>query len=222
MNPHRSLRVLFQTAAFLAVWAFWAAPAPAHKVIVFAYVQDDTVYVESKFSGGRKVKQGEVTVLDANGAVLFTGKTDDKGNFSFQPKKAEDLTIRINAGMGHMGEWAVSASELADIAATGPPAQAAPSPTKEAQNAPAPPPGAQPAATPAPAAMDPAVMEAVVAKAVKREIKPVLDMLVEAQTKDASFKDIMGGIGYILGLFGVAAYMAARNRDKKAKTGKDQ
>ena len=36
--------------------------ASAHRVNVFAWVDGDTIHVESKFSGGKKVKTGKVVV----------------------------------------------------------------------------------------------------------------------------------------------------------------
>ena len=201
------------TAFFLLT--FPASPAMAHKVIVFAYVQGDSVYVESKFAGGRKVKQGNVSVSDSSGTVLLTGTTDDAGNFSFKPPNAGDLVIQINAGVGHLGKWTVTASELAD-AVKGPENEPAASKqtstdSSESESAKSQPETKSESIQPA---VDPRVLEKMISKAVKREIKPVLDILVEARTEGPSFKDILGGIGYIFGLFGVAAYMASRKKGK--------
>ena len=41
--------------------------ARAHGVSVFAWVEGDTVYVESKFSGGRRAKNATVLVYDKEG-----------------------------------------------------------------------------------------------------------------------------------------------------------
>ncbi len=55
----------------------------AHKVMIFAWVQGDKIFTESKFSGGKLVKGGDVIVYDLEGNQLLEGQTDDKGEFSF-------------------------------------------------------------------------------------------------------------------------------------------
>ena len=35
----------------------------AHRVILFAWVENDTVYVESKFNSGKKVKAGKIVCI---------------------------------------------------------------------------------------------------------------------------------------------------------------
>ncbi|MGD9236201.1 MAG: hypothetical protein PVF09_05975 [Desulfobacterales bacterium] len=98
----------------LVVGFLWigAAPVDAHRVNVFAWVEGDTVFVESKFSGGKRVNTGKVTVSDAEGTELLTGLTDENGEFSFKVPKKTDLKIVIEAGTGHRGEWTVAAGEI--------------------------------------------------------------------------------------------------------------
>ena len=50
---HSRLRIVI--IALLILFSL-AGPAAAHKVIVFAWVNGNTIHTESKFSGGRKVK----------------------------------------------------------------------------------------------------------------------------------------------------------------------
>jgi len=69
---------------FLLLWAAIDTPAAlAHKVNVFAWIEGDTVHTESKFSGGRRAKGATVEVYDAADLLLLSGKTDDRGCFSF-------------------------------------------------------------------------------------------------------------------------------------------
>jgi hypothetical protein len=63
----------------------------AHRVNLFAWVEGDTVHVESKFSGGKKV--------------------DENGEFSFKVPEKTDLKIILIAGRGHRAEWTIAASE---------------------------------------------------------------------------------------------------------------
>ncbi len=100
-------------AMVLGMFLIFAAPAMAHKVNIFAYVEGDVVYTESYFPDGRMVGNGTITVLDAAGNKLLDGKTDQDGLFSFPvPEKKEDLTIVINASMGHKNSYLLQKSEM--------------------------------------------------------------------------------------------------------------
>ena len=97
----------------LAILFFAFAPAMAHKVNIFAYVESGTVHTESYFSGGKMVEEGTIEVLDGGGKKLLEGKTDKEGRFSFPlPAKKEDLTIVINASMGHKNSYILKMSEM--------------------------------------------------------------------------------------------------------------
>jgi nickel transport protein len=84
----------------------------AHKVNVFAYVEGETVHTESYFPDGRPVVGGTIEVRDRNETILLAGKTDEKGLFSFPLAKKEDLTIVINAGMGHRNSYLLKETEM--------------------------------------------------------------------------------------------------------------
>ena len=84
----------------------------AHRVVLFAWVENDTVYVESKFSGGKKVKAGKIIVTDPRGSELVKGTTNEEGEFSFKIPKKTDLKIVLLAGAAHRAEWTISAAEF--------------------------------------------------------------------------------------------------------------
>ena len=84
----------------------------AHKVNIFAYVEGQTVYTESYFPDGRPVAGGTIEVRDRNETILLAGKTDEKGLFNFPLAKKEDLTIVINAGMGHRNSYLLKETEM--------------------------------------------------------------------------------------------------------------
>ena len=87
-------------------------PVDAHGVSLFAWVEGDTVYVESKFSGGKRVKAGKIIVTDPQGTELVKGTTNAEGEFSFKVPKKTDLKIVLLAGAAHRAEWTVSAAEF--------------------------------------------------------------------------------------------------------------
>lgn len=86
----------------------------AHKVYVFAYAEDGTVYTESGFSGNTPVTDGTIKVEDQKGNVLLKGEPDEEGKFSFPvPKGLEtDIVITLEAGSGHKGTWTLEYSEI--------------------------------------------------------------------------------------------------------------
>ena len=105
---------------FLVVCLLWfrIEPADAHLVNLFAWVEGDTVYVQSKFSGGRHVNKGKISVRDSRGTELLSGATDEKGEFSFKVPEKTDLKIILIAGTGHRAEWTITASEI-QVSASG-------------------------------------------------------------------------------------------------------
>ncbi|MBC7908010.1 MAG: hypothetical protein H7Y60_14875 [Rhodospirillaceae bacterium] len=68
------------------------------------------------------------------------------------------------------------------------------------------------ASTNAVVAVDPPTND--IEAAVARQIRP-LRLQIDAMEERARFSDIMGGIGTIFGLFGIAAWIAARRRGKQ-------
>ena len=103
-------RILIILAAFSVL--FLSSQAMAHKVNVFAYVENGIVYVEGYFPDGRPVINGDIEVLDSKGQKLLKGTTDKEGKFSFPVPARNDLTIVINASMGHRAQFILKKNEL--------------------------------------------------------------------------------------------------------------
>ena len=100
--------------ALLAALTLFCGTAFAHKVNIFAYVEGNTVYTESYFPDGQPVAGGKVIVYDSSKSLLLEGKTDEEGLFSFPAPKVDDLTIVIEATMGHKNKFLLKKSELED------------------------------------------------------------------------------------------------------------
>jgi nickel transport protein len=66
--------ILMHSFILSLLMVVWVNSALAHKVTIFAWVQGDRVYTESKFSGGRKAVNAGVEVLNADGERLLEGK----------------------------------------------------------------------------------------------------------------------------------------------------
>ncbi len=87
----------------------------AHNVNLFVYPESNYIYVEAYYADGTKVRSGKITVFNKKGKKLLTGITDNKGNFFFPIPEKTDLKIVLEAGMGHRTEVSIKASALSDI-----------------------------------------------------------------------------------------------------------
>ncbi|MBW1707211.1 MAG: hypothetical protein JRJ86_18970 [Deltaproteobacteria bacterium] len=194
------------------VCLFFVGPgsASAHKAMIFGWVDGDTIYTESKFSGGRRVKGGEVVVYDLDGNQLLKGKTSDKGEFSFKVPKKTGMKIVLLAGMGHRGEWTIPLDEIQTVAAGQTGVALSEETTIEK-------PKKQARSAQVSGACSDAIRMAV-EKALDEKLRPVMKMLAESREHGPSVTEILGGIGYILGLMGIAAYFNYRRKSGGAKS----
>ena len=169
-------------------------PALAHKVMIFAWVEGDTVFTESKFSGGKKVMNAPVVIFDKDGKKLLEGTTDNKGEFFFKIPKVTDLRIVLNAAMGHKAEWTVPESEIREagnivekksIAET---------------------------SGPIPVGLSKEEVQKIVEDSLDKKLRPIVRMMTESKNTKPSLTEIIGGIGYIFGLMGVALYFISRSK----------
>ena len=200
-----------------------AASVLAHRVNIFAWTEGDQVVAESGFNGGNKVKQGQVVVFDAaTGAKLVDGRTDDFGVFRFPISaegKAHGVRIVIKAGEGHQNEWTMEAAELAAVQ----PASAVPAPVAAPVAATASAPaaatsGTQPQTTQgadkAPAQqtanISAAELQSIVNTALDAKLGPIRKELAEMRVARPGFSEIFGGIGWLVGLAGIALYFKGR------------
>jgi nickel transport protein len=192
-----------------------AAPAPAwaHKVNVFAYVEGKQVVVEGYFADGRKCRDSAVEVLDRQGNKLLEGKTNEEGRFAFSTPVHADLLIRLNASSGHQAEYTVPAEDLpgGEPAAPLSRKEAMLPATKPAASAPPEPAQAEDAALLGRSDIDAAALEEMIDRAVARQVTP-LRRALEEERERRRVVDIIGGIGYIIGLMGLIAYFRSRRK----------
>lgn len=204
----------FRCAVLLVLAMLVAAPAArAHRVTVFGWVDGDTVHTESKFSGGRRAQGAPIEVYDDRGRRLLGGETDENGAFSFEIPGPTALRIVLAAGMGHQAEWRIEEAEVrAGLAAAGVAPAAPDSPPVQAPTA-----GETLAARTEPerapraaAALDAGAVREIVDRALDRKLQPVLALLARERDPAPDLRDVVGALGYILGLVGLAAYLHAR------------
>jgi nickel transport protein len=186
----------------------------AHRVTVFAWVEGDTVYTESKFSGGRKAKNALIEVFDSQGQKLLEGKTDENGEFSFKAPKKTEMNIVLVAGMGHKGEWTISVDEFEEEISGN-----SQNPASQDINATRPDTVTGPESVPGENTFTSSCLTSediqdVVEKVLDKKFNPIITKLNKSLDPDHGprVSDIFGGIGYIFGLVGVGAYVNYRKK----------
>jgi nickel transport protein len=186
---------------FLFLWCFSESPAFAHKVYLFAWVEGDTIHTDSYYPDKRRISGGLIKVFDpSDGRLLLSGKTDDSGAFSFKTPKKTDLRIVLEAGMGHRTEFLLPASEFSqeETISHGPNEsegkEESPNTFHESQ-------------------VDPHQLSQIIETALEKKLAPIERKLALLEKEEgAGFTEVIGGIGYIIGLMGLVLYFKSRKK----------
>jgi len=177
----------------------------AHKVNVYGYAENGKVFVEAYFVDGTKAKNSLVEVFDAKTSkLLLVGKTNEKGEFSFKIPKLTSLKLVLTASMGHKNDYVITEEEIKDALKN--------ISEKKVDND-------------EKSIHDNSVrnwcqqislreIETIVDKVVERKLQPLKNILlkIEHSTHKPTTTEIIGGIGYIMGLMGIIMYF--KNRKK--------
>ncbi len=195
----------------------FAGAGSAHRVNVFAFVDGDAIQVECSFSRSQKVKNGKLVITDLEtGAPLLEGITDDQGMFRFRPaeeilRAGHGLRILLLAEEGHQDAWQISPEELGTLSASAAQARRTDGSSLGQENAVPrrhsgqPPTAGSPGAV---ATIGAEELEAIVGRVVDAKLAPLKQAV--ARQQDPGLRDIIGGLGWIIGLLGLAAYMKYR------------
>ena len=206
------LKISIATVICLCILPLCVGPASAHRVNVFAWVEGDTIYVEGKFSGGKKVKSGKIVVTDPRGDKLLSGLTNDQGEFSFKVPKRTDLKIVLIAGQGHQAEWTIRAAEMEDLPSKTESDTSAEKVMQSERKKDVSITSVDTRTAAPDTAIKPKELEAIIETVLDRKLKPITRMLADIRQDAPSVGDIFAGIGYILGLVGIAAYVQSRKK----------
>ncbi|XCN74862.1 MAG: hypothetical protein Q3M24_09010 [Candidatus Electrothrix aestuarii] len=104
-------------AATMLVLSF-AASAFAHATTLWCYVENNRVYVEGFFMGGKKVQNGKVIVLNNKDEKILEGATDKEGKFDFEPPYQGDMTILLKVDQAHDADFELTEQDFLDAAET--------------------------------------------------------------------------------------------------------
>lgn len=156
----------------------------AHKVKVFAFIEADEIYGYVYFSGGRRAKEVLVSLRDSSGKAIKELKTNEKGEFRFSKTGTPPYKISTDIGDGHVAEYVLGETITLDKN------KDTFSEKQVAQD-----------------------LKSVVEKAVANQVTP-LRVQLKAYEEKIRVRDIIGAIGYILGLFGLFFFLKAGARNK--------
>jgi nickel transport protein len=185
---------------------FFTKMGLTHKINTFAYREGDQIIGEAYFADGSPCIKCKVEVYSDKGVKILDMATDEKGKFSFNTKEKGSIRIKVIAGEGHLAECKVEglknpqASKSLESKIETPKTEEATTHLKLTNEE-----------------MKIAIKEAV-SEALKETIKPetegIKNLLMEVK-KDmdrVKLHDIIGGIGYIFGIWGMVTILKFRKK----------
>ncbi|MEY6431062.1 hypothetical protein ABC977_01415 [Thioalkalicoccus limnaeus] len=181
-----------------------AAPGQAHQLKVFAFVDGDRIEGRTYFVGGGAASGALIQIQDPDGRVLAETTPDQEGRFAYQVRAAIDHRIVADTGDGHRAEWTVRAMELAPLAGADP----APAANQHATT------GATMSDPTGSCHLDPEELASQIESVLTRQIHPLREQVIALEERILA-RDILGGLGYILGLVGLAAWWRCRARNRR-------
>ncbi|MFW6457127.1 MAG: hypothetical protein ACOC0A_02440 [Planctomycetota bacterium] len=174
--------------------------AEAHTMKIFASREDDAIRGFAYFPGGERAGGVEVSLEKKDGTEVESAKADDDGNFEFA-KTQGSVRYRVVAESsdGHRATFEVDGQEPSEDE-DGQQTEVDSSDEKF---------GAEKTG-----GIRAKRLETIMGKVIERRIRPLREDIAEAQSR-TRFRDVLGGIGYILGLCGIAFYFMARKQKKE-------
>jgi nickel transport protein len=228
--------VLGVLAVVLGALVLSAEPALAHKLNVYAGAAGGTITGYAYFPGGGRAKGVKVEVLGPDGKVLGQTETDQDGEFAFEAGFKCDHTFVVDSGDGHRATYTVGADELPDglasLESTGQPSGQAVTTVSSEQSVVSPvprpttyysllterSPGAEPDTAARHTSSSPCVAgfaeQGEGGQALGRQIRGLREQM-EGYEEKTRFRDVLGGIGYIVGVAGIAFYFLGRRQQRR-------
>lgn len=176
--------------------------------------------MEGYFVDGTKAKNSLVEVFDAEtGQKLLEGKTNGAGVFSFKIPKLTALKLILTASMGHKNDYTISRQEVAEALGQAGGRRQEESPKNrrffEAEES------VDREQTVVQKGKMPAErvkvvsseeIERIVERVLERKLQPIKSILLKLQEESSrpGMTEIIGGIGYIMGIMGIVLYFKSR------------
>ncbi len=202
---------------FTVYYLLFTSQSYAHKVNIYAYAENGMVHSESYFVDGSKCKNSILEIFDKkNGTKLLEGKTDEEGRFSFKIPLVTSLKLVLHAGMGHQAEYTIDENEIREAMnvkqSSIPPSTKTPLKggslisTKTQQK--------KTSELSEIKGLSETEIKEIVEGVLDKKLQPLINMLVKLQETSGKphLTEIIGGIGYIIGILGIISYFKAKKR----------
>ncbi|MCB2183035.1 MAG: hypothetical protein KQH63_13455 [Desulfobulbaceae bacterium] len=187
--------------------------ALAHKVKIFAAVEGKSIDGYAYYTSSSRPKNVKIILAGPGGKVIDELISNEQGEFDTEARYRVDTLVKLDSADGHSAEWLITKEEFpADL----PEYPGAGETLKDVNT------GQEPSTSLAEAATGNAVSLAAdtkeLAALIRSELVPLQKQLAQLraelaeQEEKKKLQDILGGIGYLIGLAGIASYIAARRR----------
>jgi nickel transport protein len=208
-RPRRRVAALWLAAAI----ALPVGEAAAHSIRVLASGEGRRIAGYAYFSKTARARDSVVVLRGPDGVEIARARTNDIGEFAFDVTARADYQVAVDTGDGHQASYRVEAIELD---ASLPPydssssssslSLSSSSSSSSSFSAPSPSSSSPSSST----ALSSAEAHRMLAEMLARQREQLDDF--ESRTR---LRDILGGVGYILGLTGLAFFfLGARRRER--------
>ena len=181
---------------FLSI--FFVHEAFAHDLHLFAAVEGKNITGYTYYHGDVRVPDVEIKVYAPQEKLLGQITTDDNGEFKFALSyKCEHTVVAVSLD-GHRATSVIKAEDLPDDL-----------PAYHASTVEAYPEAKTPKAN---LTLSETQLKIIVDEAVAKQVRPLREQLERYENK-VRLRDIVGGIGFIVGLAGVSFYFAGKRKN---------
>lgn len=173
---------------FVVIWIGLPEASLAHNLRVFATAEGAWIQGQVYFAGGAAAT-ARVLIYDQQQHLVTEQSTDAQGAFRWRAEAPQDYRVVAETGDGHRAEWMITAAELVGaLRHTAASEQAAPH-----------------------TCLSDGAREAQLEQALARQLRPLREQLARAEDR-LLLRDLLGGIGWIFGVAGLALWWRQRRR----------
>jgi nickel transport protein len=170
--------MIMRATTALAIVFMLSSPAWAHGVSIHAHDEGGRIHAESYYMDGRPCGGCQVKVIEkTTGNLILSGKTDSRGIYVFNAPDVHGISLELIDNTGHKARYALHIDE-------------------------------QHHASPPPSVKDEETLREI-ERAVEDKVAPLREEISRLRKKAErpGLTEVLGGMGYIIGLFGLWALM---------------
>ncbi len=171
----------------LVLLCFSTGSSFAHGLYFYAWVEGEQVCTEGYYSDSQKVFGGNILVSNLAGQEVARGLSNEEGKWCFTPEVRETLVMSLHDSQGHRAEYKLEGQFMPETS------------TRAASKT---------VLQPLPADDNNDNIRKIVREELALQLAPVQKALHQGSTP--SLQAILGGLGWILGVCGIAALIYAK------------